>query len=143
MLMRFDPFRELDRLTQAPWAGSRPVMPMDAYRRNGDFVVQFDVPGVDPASIELTVEKNVLTVTAERHFARSEGDEITVSERPQGRYSRQLFLGDSLDPDGIQANYDQGVLTLHIPIAERAKPRKVEVSSGAPEAVEVTATAAA
>ena len=143
MLMRFDPFRELDRLTQqAPWGGSRPAMPMDAYRRNGDFVVHFDVPGVDPASIDLTVEKNVLTVTAERHFSRSESDEITVSERPQGRFSRQLFLGESLDPDGIQANYDQGVLTLHIPIAERAKPRKVEVSSGGREAVEVTTSAA-
>ena len=140
MLMRFDPFRELDRLTQTPWAGSRPVMPMDAYRRDGDFVVHFDLPGVDPASIDLTVEKNVLTVTAERHFARSESDEITVSERPQGRFNRQLFLGDSLDPDRISANYDQGVLTLHIPVAERAKPRKVEVSAGAPGAVEVTAS---
>jgi HSP20 family protein len=140
MLMRFDPFRELDRLTQTPWAGSRPVMPMDAYRRNGDFVVHFDLPGVDPASIDLTVEKNVLTVTAERHFARSESDEITVAERPQGRFNRQLFLGDSLDPDRISANYDQGVLTLHIPVAERAKPRKVEVSAGTPEAVQVTAS---
>jgi HSP20 family protein len=142
MLMRFDPFRELDRLTQAPWGNSRPVMPMDAYRRNGDFVVHFDVPGVDPASIDLTVEKNVLNVTAERHFSRAEGDEITVSERPQGRFNRQLFLGESLDPDGISANYDQGVLTLHIPVAERAKPRKVEVSAGASEAVEVAASAA-
>lgn len=140
MLMRFDPFRELDRLTQSPWAGSRPVMPMDAYRRNGDFVVHFDLPGVDPASIDLTVEKNVLTVTAERHFARAEGDEITVTERPQGRFNRQLFLGDSLDAERISANYDQGVLTLHIPVAERAKPRKVEVSAGAPEPVEVTAS---
>ena len=143
MLMRFDPFRELDRLTQAPWGASRPAMPMDAYRRNGDFVVHFDVPGVDPASIDLTVEKNVLTVTAERHFSRAEGDEITVSERPQGRFNRQLFLGDSLDADQIQANYDQGVLTLHIPVAERAKPRKVEISAGTPEAVEVTASSAA
>jgi HSP20 family protein len=143
MLMRFDPFRELDRLTQAPWGGSRPVMPMDAYRRNGDFVVHFDVPGVDPASIDLTVEKNVLTVTAERHFSRAEGDEITVSERPQGRFNRQLFLGDSLDADKISANYDQGVLTLHIPVAERAKPRKVEISAGGPEAVEVSASSAA
>jgi HSP20 family protein len=142
MLMRFDPFRELDRLTQAPWGNSRPAMPMDAYRRNGDFVVHFDVPGVDPATIDLTVEKNVLTVTAERHFARAEGDEITVSERPQGRFNRQLFLGDSLDADAIQANYDQGVLTLHIPVAERAKPRKVEIAAGAPEAVEVTTSAA-
>jgi HSP20 family protein len=116
-------------------------MPMDAYRRNGDFVVHFDLPGVDPDTIDLTVEKNVLTVTAERHFSRAEGDEITVSERPQGRFSRQLFLGESLDADGITANYDQGVLTLHIPIAEKAKPRKVEVSSGAPEAVEVSTSA--
>ena len=139
MLMRFDPFRELDRLAQAPWGNNRPVMPMDAYRRNGDFVVHFDVPGVDPGSIDLTVEQNVLTVTAERHFQRQEGDEITVSERPQGRFNRQLFLGDSLDADQIQANYDQGVLTLHIPVAERAKPRKVEISAGTPEAVEVTA----
>jgi HSP20 family protein len=141
--MRFDPFRELDRLTQAPWNNSRPVMPMDAYRRNGDFVVHFDLPGVDPASIDLTVEKNVLTVTAERHLARSEGDEITVSERPHGRFNRQLFLGESLDPDRIAANYDQGVLTLHIPIAERAKPRKVEVSAGTREAVEVATSSAA
>ena len=140
MLMRFDPFRELDRLTQAPWGTSRPVMPMDAYRRNGDFVVHFDVPGVDPSSIDLTVEKNVLTVTAERHFQRQEGDEITVSERPQGRFNRQLFLGESLDAERISANYDHGVLTLHIPVAERAKPRKVEISAGAPEAVEVTAS---
>ena len=142
MLMRFDPFRELDRLAQAPWGGTRPVMPMDAYRRNGDFVVHFDLPGVDPASIDLTVEKNVLTVTAERHLPRQEGDEITVSERPQGRFNRQLFLGESLDPDRIKANYDQGVLTLHIPVAERAKPRKVEISAGTPEAVEVTTSAA-
>ena len=142
MLMRFDPFRELDRLAQAPWGAARPAMPMDAYRRNGDFVVHFDVPGVDPASIDLTVEKNVLTVTAERHFPRQEGDEITVSERPQGRFNRQLFLGESLDPEKIQANYDKGVLTLHIPVAEKAKPRKVEISAGSPEAVEVTTSAA-
>jgi HSP20 family protein len=82
----------------------------------------------------------VLTVTAERHFPRQEGDEITVSERPQGRFNRQLFLGESLDADQIAANYDQGVLTLHIPVAERAKPRKVEISAGAPEMVEVTAS---
>ena len=143
MLMRFDPFRELDRLTQGPWGNTRPVMPMDAYRRNGDFVVHFDVPGVDPASIDLTVEKNVLTVSAERHLQRQEGDEVTVSERAQGRFNRQLFLGESLDPDRISANYDQGVLTLHIPVAERAKPRRVEISAGAPEAVEVTASSAA
>ena len=144
MLMRFDPFRDLDRLTQNLWGNGDVrrlnAVPMDAYRKGSEFVVHFDVPGINPDSIELTVEKNVLTVTAERHFARSESDEITVSERPQGRFNRQLFLGDSLDPDRIAANYDQGVLTLHIPVAERAKPRKVEVSAGTPEAVQVTAS---
>ncbi len=130
MLMRFDPFRELDRLAQAPWAASRPVMPMDAYRRNGDFVVHFDLPGVDPSSIDLTVEKNVLTVTAERHFARAEGDEITVAERPQGKFSRQLFLGETLDTERIEANYDAGVLTLRVPVAEQAKPRKIQIVGG-------------
>lgn len=140
MLMRFDPFRELDRLTQASWAQNRPAMAMDAYRCNGDFVVNFDLPGVDSDTIDLTVEKNVLTVTAERSLTRSEGDEIVVSERPQGRYSRQLFLGESLDPDQIRASYDQGVLTLHIPVAEKAKPRKVEVTTGGQPAVEVVSS---
>jgi HSP20 family protein len=138
MLMRFDPFRELDRLTQNVWQ-TRPSMPMDAYRHNGDFVVNFDLPGVDPNTIDLTVEKNVLTVTAERSFSRAEGDEIVVAERPQGRFTRQLFLGESLDADQIRANYDAGVLTLHIPVAEKAKPRKVEVTAGDQPAVEVTA----
>lgn len=137
MLMRFDPFRELDRLTQTTWGQNRPSMAMDAYRRNGDFVVNFDLPGVDPATIDLTVEKNVLTVSAERNFGRSEGDEVIVSERPQGRFSRQLFLGESLDTDRIQASYEHGVLTLHIPVAEKAKPRKVEVTTGGQPAVEV------
>jgi HSP20 family protein len=141
MLMRFDPFRELDRLTQATWAQNRPAMAMDAYRRNGDFVVNFDLPGVDTDTIDLTVEKNVLTVTAERSLARSENDVVVVSERPQGRYSRQLFLGESLDPDQIRATYDQGVLTLHIPVAEKAKPRKVEVITGGQPAVEVVSSA--
>ncbi len=141
MLMRFDPFRELDRLTQATWGQNRPTMAMDAYRRNGDFVVNFDLPGVDPAAIDLTVEKNVLTVSAERGFSRSEGDEVVVAERPQGRFTRQLFLGDSLDTDNIQAGYEHGVLTLHIPVAEKAKPRKVEVTTGGQPAVEVLSSA--
>lgn len=137
MLMRFDPFRELDRITQNAWAPNRPAMPMDAYRREGDFVVHFDLPGIDPATIDLTVEKNVLTVSAERTLTRAESDEIVVAERAHGRFSRQLFLGESLDSDNIQANYDRGVLTLHIPVAERAKPRKVEVTTGDEKAVEV------
>jgi HSP20 family protein len=131
--MRFDPFRDLDRLTQNLWnADTRRlnVVPMDAYRKGGQFLVHFDVPGVDPDSIELTVEKNVLTVSAER--SRQWGDdvdEVVVSERPVGSFSRQLFLGETLDAEHIQADCSNGVLTLRIPVAEAAKPRKVEISS--------------
>lgn len=133
MLMRFDPFRDLDRLTQNLWGETRRLngVPMDAYRKGSNFVVHFDVPGIDPASIELTVEKNVLTVSAER--TRQWGDEVeevVVSERPVGRFSRQLFLGETLDSEHIEAGCDNGVLTLRIPVAEAAKPRKVEISSG-------------
>jgi HSP20 family protein len=130
MLMRFDPFRELDRLTeQVTGAAARTgrSFPMDAYRRGDQFIVEFDLPGVDPGSVELTVDRNVLTIRAERRFEPREGDEVIVAERPQGSYSRQLFLGDTLDPDGIQAHYEGGVLALTIPVAEAAKPRKVEI----------------
>ena len=138
MLMRFDPFRELDRLTSgALGQAARPSMSMDAYRRGNEFVVHFDLPGVDPTTIDLTVEKNVLTVAAERTFGRQEHDEIVVNERPQGRFTRQLFLGESLDSDAIKADYDYGVLTLHIPVAERAKPKKVEVTTGGDKPVEL------
>ncbi len=146
MLMRFDPFRELDRLEQS-LAGARrtPVMPMDAYRRGDQFIVHFDLPGIDPGSIDLTVEKNVLTVKAERGWQSQEGDDWLVSERFQGTYTRQLFLGETLDADHIAANYDHGVLTLTIPVAEHAKPRKVEVTSGgdgSQPAINATSTAA-
>jgi len=134
MLMRFDPFRDLDRLTQNLWGGDVRRLngvPMDAYRKGSEFLVHFDVPGIDPNSIELTVEKNVLTVTAER--ARQWGedvDEVVVSERPVGNFSRQLFLGETLDSERIEASCDNGVLTLRIPVAEAAKPRKVSISGG-------------
>ena len=131
MLMRFDPFRDLDRLTQNLWGEARRFngVPMDAYRKGAEFLVHFDVPGVEPDSIELTVEKNVLTVSAER--SRQWGDdvdEVVASERPVGSFSRQLFLGETLDTEKIEANYQNGVLTLRIPVAEAAKPRKVEIS---------------
>jgi HSP20 family protein len=136
MLMRFDPFRDLDRLTQNLW-GSGDVrrlnaVPMDAYRKGSEFVVHFDVPGINPDSIELTVEKNVLTVSAERtrHWGE-EAEEVVVAERPVGSFSRQLFLGETLDSERIEASCDNGVLTLRIPVAEAAKPRKVSISSGA------------
>ncbi len=133
MLMRFDPFRDLDRLTQNLWsADTRRVnaFPMDAYRKGSEFLVHFDVPGIDPNSIELTVEKNVLTVAAERtrHWG-DEAEEVVVSERPTGRFSRQLFLGETLDSERIEASCENGVLTLRVPVAEAAKPRKVQISS--------------
>jgi len=135
MLMRTDPFRELDRMTQQLFGTngttSRPaVMPMDAYRAGEQFVVHFDLPGVDPSSIDLNVERNVLTVTAERKPSYSGNVELQAGERPRGTFSRQLFLGDSLDTEHVEANYDAGVLTLHIPVIEKAKPRKIEVTGG-------------
>jgi len=136
MLMRTDPFREFDRLAQAfanttgTW--SRPTaMPMDAYRAGDTFVVAFDLPGVDPDAVELDVERNVLTVKAERRpVAAGDDVEMQVAERPLGVFSRQLFLGDTLDTDRIEASYDAGVLTLRIPIAEKAKPRKISIGTG-------------
>jgi HSP20 family protein len=135
MLMRTDPFRELDRVAQqlfgATGTTARPaVMLMDAYRDGEQFVVHFDLPGVDPASIDLDVERNVLTIKAERTPTYGEDAELQVAERPRGVFSRQLFLGDTLDAERIEAHYDAGVLTLRLPIAEKAKPRKIEITGG-------------
>ena len=130
MLMRTDPFRDLDRLAQQVLGTpARPAaMPIDAYRRGDEFVVEFDLPGVDADSIELTVEKNVLTVHAERRRVGRRGVELLVGERPHGTFSRQLFLGDTLDTERIEADYVDGVLTLRLPVAEKAKPRRVEIN---------------
>jgi HSP20 family protein len=135
-VMRFDPFRELDRLTQQMFGeGGRrsgpQSFPMDAYRRGDRFYVHLDLPGVDSDSIDLTCERNVLTIRAERSFQGDQDDEIIVSERPQGSFSRQFFVSEALDTDSIEASYDQGVLTLEIPVAQQAKPRRIEVSRGA------------
>ncbi|HEX6754353.1 MAG TPA: HSP20 family small heat-shock protein [Mycobacteriales bacterium] len=132
MLMRTDPFRELDRLTQQVFGTqgtpARPsVMPMDAWRDGETFVVEFDLPGVNADSIDLDVERNVVTVRAERPD-RGGDVEMIAAERPRGVFSRQLILGDNLDVDSIAASYDSGVLTLRIPVAEQAKPRKIAVS---------------
>ncbi|HEV2767595.1 MAG TPA: Hsp20/alpha crystallin family protein [Acidimicrobiales bacterium] len=142
VLMRYDPFRDIDRLTQQ-LAGERraSAMPMDAYRENEHFVVHFDLPGVDPESIDLTVEKNALTVKAERSWQAGDGIDVLVAERPQGSFSRQLFLGEGLDPDRIEARYDEGVLTVTIPVAERAKARKIEVgTNGGGRAIDANST---
>ena len=144
MLMRFDPFRELDRLTQDLWGNGRHAwMPMDAYRRGDNVVVHLDLPGVDPASIEVTVEKDTLTVKAQRRWEPAEGDQVLVSERPQGSFTRRLLLSEGLDGEHIEAHYDNGVLTLTVPVAEQAKVRRVEITSGSrPKAIETQSAAA-
>jgi HSP20 family protein len=105
-------------------------MAMDASRDGDRVIVRLDLPGVDPDSIEVTVDRNVLTITAERSWEPAEGQAMILTERRQGRFNRQVFLGDSLDADGIEASYDRGVLTLTIPVAEQAKPRKVQGADG-------------
>lgn len=132
MLMRTDPFRELDRLTQQLTGTlARPAaMPMDAWREGEEFVVEFDLPGVDANSINLDVERDVLTIRAERKPRTAEDTELLANERPMGTFSRQVFLGDSLDTDNVKASYDSGVLSLRIPVAEKAKPRKIEITQG-------------
>jgi HSP20 family protein len=131
MLMRFDPFRDFDRLTRGV-ASSRSTgwISMDAYRQGDQVVVNLDLPGVDPGSVDVTVEKDTLTIKAERRWDVAEGDRVLVSERPQGTFTRRLLLGEALDGERTEARYDNGVLTLTVPVAEQAKPRKVEITSG-------------
>ncbi|SNQ46806.1 18 kDa antigen 2 [Frankia canadensis] len=129
MLIRSDPFRDLDRLTQQMFAAmSRPsAIPMDVYRLGDDYLVHLDLPGVDPASIDLSVERDVLTVAAERRSPVADGTPMHIAERPSGRLSRRLHLGDALDSDRIEARYDAGVLTLRIPVTPAARPRRIAV----------------
>jgi HSP20 family protein len=130
MLMRFDPFRELDRWADQVNQVARQAtssMAMDAVRHGDQVFVNFDLPGVDPESIDLTVERDTLTVTAVRRFERAEGDEVLASERPQGTFTRRLLLGDILDTSRLEAAYDHGVLSLTIPVSEKAQPRKITV----------------
>ncbi len=128
LLRNTDPFRDFDRLTQQLLGTTnRPVvMPMDAWREGDRFVIEFDLPGVSPQSIDLDVERNVLTLSAER-VARNGDWEMLASERPRGRFSRQLVLGDNLDLERIEAGYADGVVRLTVPVAEKAKPRKIEL----------------
>ena len=134
MQMRTDPFRDFDRLVQqVAGTPSRPAfMPIDAYRHGEEFVIHFDLPGIDADSIELTVEKNVLTVKAERPQRAGEGVETLVRERPHGTFSRRLFLGDSLDTDRLEATYADGVLTVKLPVAEKAKARRIPITAITP-----------
>ena len=144
MLVRYDPFRQLDRMTDQLFgtaAGTPHWMPMDAIRHDHEVVLRFDLPGVSPESLDITVERNELTVKAERSWTASEGDEVLARERPQGSVTRQVLLGESLDTDHLEARYDAGVLTVTIPVSEKAKPRRVEVRTGSePESIEVGAS---
>jgi HSP20 family protein len=145
-VMRFDPFREYERLSEQLFggqaAGGPRSLPMDAYRRGDRFYVHLDLPGVESDSIELTSEQNVLTIRADRRFERRDEDEIIVQERPQGSFSRQLFVSEALDLDQIAASYEHGVLTITIPVAEQARPRRIQIghSEHGPEPIEGTAT---
>jgi HSP20 family protein len=145
MLMRTDPFRDLERLTQQFFGNSgtwtRPsAMPLDAYRSGDEFVVAFDLPGVDPDAIEVNIERNVLTVRAERRPNPVGPDvEMQVAERPLGVFSRQLFLGDTLDTEKVAASYEGGVLTLRLPVAQQAKPRRIEIANAAAGARQIDA----
>jgi HSP20 family protein len=131
MLMRTDPFRELDRLTQQVLGTTaRPAaMPMDAWQEGEEFVVAFDLPGVDVDSVDIDVERNVLTVRAERKNPTGENTELIAAERPRGVFSRQLILGDALNADAVKAGYVAGVLTLRIPMAVNAKPRRIGIET--------------
>jgi HSP20 family protein len=144
-LGRFEAFNEFDRITEELRSEHRvQQIPLDAYLRGTDFMAHLDLPGVDPDSIELTVEKDVLTVRATRNWIRAEGDQVQVAERAQGEFGRQLFLGKWLNRDDITAIYENGVLTITLPVAEQAKPRKIEVfqQGGLAEAVEAALAAA-
>jgi HSP20 family protein len=140
MAIGYDPFREFEQVAQQLVSGGRAPrsFPMDAYRRGDTFFVHLDLPGVDPSSIDITVEGGVLSIGAERRFEQKEEDEIIVSERPQGRFSRDLRVGTAIDVDRIGAEYESGVLTLSLPVSERAKPRTIQVqpSSGARQTIE-------
>jgi HSP20 family protein len=128
-VMRFDPFRDFDRLTEQLFGGARGMrtMPMEAYRRGDQLFIHLDLPAVNPDDVDLTLERNVISIRAERRSPRQEGDQVLIDERPQGSFSRQLFLGDNLAVDQLNASYDMGVLTLMIPVAEQAKPRRVQI----------------
>ena len=141
MLMQTDPLRDLDRLTQQVFGTSaRPVvMPMDAWREGDKFVVEFDVPGMNPDSLDLDVERNVVTVRAERPRLVEEDRQMIAAERTRGVFSRQVFLGDSLDTARIDAHYVDGVLRLTIPVAEQAKPRKIAISTDTHDRDAITA----
>jgi HSP20 family protein len=142
-VMRFDPFRQFDRLAEQMLGSARAPrsMPMEAYRRGDQFFVHLDLPGVVPDDVQLTVERNVVAIRAERRPMYQEGDDVVVDETPQGTFTRQLFLGDNLDSSRLEATYDLGMLTLMIPVAEQAKPRRIPIGAQGRGPQQVTTSA--
>lgn len=144
VLFQNDPFRDfdlmLDRMNGKTRSGGPAMMAMDAYRRDTDVWVHLDMPGMSADSIDISLERNVLTVTASRQWAPNDDDQMYISERRTGDFSRQVHLGDGLDADAIEADYHAGVLTLRIPIAEKAQPKKIEVGSSRADAIDVTSS---
>jgi HSP20 family protein len=137
MLVRFDQFRDYDRLTEQfdqIWRRASSAVPMDAYRHGNEVILDLDLPGLDPNAIDLTIERDVLTISAHRQWDRKEDDEVFAAERPHGTFTRRVLLGDSLDTSNLQASYDHGVLTVTLPVAEQAQPRKIEIGSGPSQA---------
>jgi HSP20 family protein len=137
-LMRFDPFRELDRLGEQVLRGAMRAMPAEAFRRADEFFLLLDVPGISPDDVKVTVERNVVNVEATFTSLRQEGDEPIIDERPHGRATRQFFLGDNLDAANLRANYDRGVLMLTVPVAEQSKPRQIEVGTSPQRSIDVS-----
>ena len=145
MLMRFDPFREVDRISEQfdqLVRRSTASIPMDAVRHGNQVFVSFDLPGVDPDAIDVTVERDVLTVSATRRFERAEGDEVLAGERPQGTFTRRVLLGQNLDSSRLEAAYDHGVLTVTLPVAEQAQPRKIAIGGTHRQAIEADSASA-
>lgn len=143
MLFQNDPFfRDFDSFFDRSARSGVQRMPLDAYRRGEDVWVHVDLPGVSPDSLEINVERDVLTIEAQRRWTLQEGDRVYLNERPQGSYRRQVHLGDGLDAEKIEANFSDGVLTLRIPVAERAKPRKITITPGSATAIEAESTSA-
>jgi HSP20 family protein len=137
-LMRFDPFRELDRLGEQVLRGAMRAMPAEAFRRGEEFFLLLDVPGVSPDDVKVTVERNVVNVEATFASLRREGDEPIIDERPHGRATRQFFLGENLDAGDLRADYDRGVLMLTVPVAEQSKPRQIEVGTSPQRSIDVS-----
>jgi HSP20 family protein len=145
MLVRFDPFRDLDRLTQQfdqAFRRSSSVVPFDAVRHGNEVTLHVDLPGVDAENIDLTVERDTLTITASREWERKEDDEVLAAERPHGTFTRRVLLGESLDTSRLEADYDRGVLTITVPVAQQAQPRRITVNAGADRtAIDATSSA--